>query len=786
MRVKEFLIAKALYLVGLGFISDYVFAFLSIGYSSGEPIPKVLMDFNILNIVRGLFTRFVVSTNLDWIWPYWMVKQFYATSEGFSARGFNPASINTNYRNWTGIGDLDSEYEATIDPRGLTTPYFNSWSLDTWLQIGDKVYSPAQEEHCEQTLLHNLPIVVTTTAYEKKIQMTSTVFAKDFGDLKTVAYQRTELKNLTKTTQSFCFSWAFRPYNNDGIALIRTLDFRDNGDVYINGSLAAVILQIPNGTTTSSLSRGDVKLFFDEAKSNGKITDYRKSRVGMATGLCVYHVTLPPGKSAAFEARLPVDKKIVQKLRQKKFSAAYSEQVRQGNYAALLQEHLGNWQKKMQSGLRIAVPDAKIQDCFEANKAFMLMFYDNTYITPGPSTYHEFWFRDATYLLNGLDKLGFHQETRNVLNTFRKRILASGLFHSQQGEWDSNGQAIWTLMEHYRLTGDKDFLKENYDIIKRGAQWIIGKAQTNLNLHPGYRNIMPPGLSAEHFGLNDYYYWDDFWSLAGLQSAVQACEELQKKGSSLSRGLAKLQNAVNTSLLYAEAHLGQPIMPISPSRRMDSAAVGCLSAYYPCRVYAADDQRLVNTVKYLQEKCFIRGGFFHDVNHSGYGTYLTMHIAQCYIGQRSAKALEILGWLLKVASPTWCWPEAIHPRTLGGTIGDGHHGWAAADFCLLVRNMLYLEENNDLLITPVVPARWYKGEKISVSKAATYFGELNYTIASSARGATLTLQPRFTRRPRRIAWVVPVPYRKVLVDGQIYHGEEISVPARTKQIQIFY
>ncbi|GBR77681.1 hypothetical protein RDn1_340, partial [Candidatus Termititenax dinenymphae] len=237
-------------------------------------------------------------------------------------------------------------------------------------------------------------------------------------------------------------------------------------------------------------------------------------------------------------------------------------------------------------------------------------------------------------------------------------------------------------------TGDKEFLKDNYSIIKRGAKWILGKAQSNLKLDPGYRGIMPPGLSAEHFGLNDYYYWDDFWSLAGLQSAVQACEALDKKGSSLTRGLLKLQNAVDTSLRYAEAHLGQAIMPISPSRRMDSAAVGCLSAYYPCRVYAYDDQRLLNTVKYLHEKCFIKGGFFHDVNHSGYGTYLTMHIAQCYIGQRSAKAIDILGWLLKVASPTWCWPEAIHPRTLGGTIGDGHHGWAAADLCLLIRNML--------------------------------------------------------------------------------------------------
>jgi hypothetical protein len=786
VRVKEFLLAKALNLIGLGYISDYVFAFLSIGYPSGESIPKVLMDFNILNIVRGLFTRFVVSTNLDWIWPYWMEKQFYATSDGFSARGFNPASINTNYRNWTGIGDLNSEHEAIVDPRGLTTPYYNSWSLDAWLELDGKIYSPAKAKQCTQKLLHNLPIISTATVCEKKLQLTNLVFVRETPDCGTVALQKAEIKNLAKTAQAFYFSWAFRPYNADGIALINKLQFKSSGGVFINGRFAAAVMQIPSGIATSSLSRGDVQFFFDEAK-HGQTAASIKSRVGMATGLCAFRVELKPGQSAVFEIRMPVNKELVKrKLHKPRFSEPYSRNIRAGSFDSLLKEHISAWQKKLAEGLQINIPDANLQNCFEANKAFMLMFYDNTYITPGPSTYHEFWFRDATYLLNGLDKLGFHQETRNVINTYKDRIHAGGFFYSQRGEWDSNGQAIWTIMEHYRLTRDRDFLKENYAIIKRGARWIISKAQSNLKLDPGYRGIMPPGLSAEHFGLNDYYYWDDFWALTGLQSAVEACEEMQKKGASLARGLQQLSEAVDTSLRYAEARLGLPIMPISPSRRMDSAAVGCLAAYYPCRLFRPDDPRLLNTVKYLHEKCFINGGFFHDVNHSGYGTYLTMHIAQCYIGQRSAKALDILNWLLAVASPTYCWPEAIHPRTLGGTIGDGHHGWAAADICLLIRNMLYMEEENNLVITPVVPADWYRGQKITVSKAATYFGQLNYTVETTAKTAVLTLHPRYTRPPRQIEWALPVKHQKVLVDGKPYSGAKIIFPAKTKKAQVFY
>lgn len=100
MRIKEYLASRLAYVFGVPAIADYIFAFLSIGYPSGEPIPKVLMDFNILNVIRGLFTRFVVSTNLDWIWPYWMERQFYATSADFH----HGASIRPRSTRPTGIG----------------------------------------------------------------------------------------------------------------------------------------------------------------------------------------------------------------------------------------------------------------------------------------------------------------------------------------------------------------------------------------------------------------------------------------------------------------------------------------------------------------------------------------------------------------------------------------------------------------------------------------------------------------------------------------------------------
>ena len=40
-------------------------------------------------------------------------------------------------------------------------------------------------------------------------------------------------------------------------------------------------------------------------------------------------------------------------------------------------------------------------------------------------------------------------------------------------------------------------------------------------MHAG---LLPAGFSAEHLGPNDFYYWDDFWSIAGLQAAAKFAE----------------------------------------------------------------------------------------------------------------------------------------------------------------------------------------------------------------------------------------------------------------------
>src|SRR3954471_17571783 len=97
----------------------------------GEPIE--LLRAGMLFHARGLVNTKAIQNNLDWVWPYWVERQFNPGDESFIPRAFSFSHINLTHRNWTAVGVPDVPYYPIVDPRALVTPLFDGWSLDFWL-----------------------------------------------------------------------------------------------------------------------------------------------------------------------------------------------------------------------------------------------------------------------------------------------------------------------------------------------------------------------------------------------------------------------------------------------------------------------------------------------------------------------------------------------------------------------------------------------------------------------------------------------------------------------------
>ncbi len=787
-------------------VLDYIFSSGQLA-RPGEtllPFPAELVPIGARLVARGWMNNDFFPTNRDWILPYWAQRQFDPHDPAFIPYGLNLFTLNYTHRDWTMIGNLGRVREAIVDPRGLVTPWFDGWSLDVWLECGGELYAPSRLSAVDQSLHENLPVVVT--AFQAgNLRVRLTAFAvEDQGEW---VIQAVTVENPSAAAQHTRLYLALRPFNAEGVSLVKKIQFvalaaptarersssqgQESDDSHaavflVDDALGAVVPK-PDGIALSDYRSGDVALHLAELNDKTSARD----ETGLATGVAAYALELAAGESRTLTVRLPMEK--VERDEDDPDRFAHLKGLVPAD--ELRDETLALWQAKIAEGMRVRLPDDKLQAAFEANKAFLLLLHDGDTITPGPFTYHQFWFRDAAYLLNALDKLGYHAEAKQVVERMPRYMEKDGYLRATEGEWDSNGAALWASVEHARLSGDLEGVAKNYWPLLRMASWINSKRQqtkkkTRTGQRAAYYGLLPPGMSAEHLGPSDYFYWDDWWGLAGLREMARVADWIgqTRDAERLHANFESFCADVNASLAAAAERLGRPAMPAAPDRRLDYGMVANLAALYPLRLVAPKDPRIVDTLAALKEKAWFEDGYY-NASHSALGTYLSLHAAECYLFQRDPEAWKIVQWVLNQASPTFTWAEGIHPRTRGGAMGDGHHGWAAADFVLAVRNMLLLEEEDRLVITPVLPEDWtIETSVIKVEEAPTYFGNVSFTIAFGERTGTLVLDGDWRAAPASIEWNLPFALRDAGgdIEGVEISGHNVRLPKQAKRVVVMW
>jgi hypothetical protein len=728
-------------------ISDDIVRHLSTFQRLGERIevelPVELLPVGARTVFRALRTRAAAQIGSDWVWPWWLERQLDPTSPAFVPRGHLPFLTNVTHRNWTAVGNLDSAWEAIVDPRGLVTPWFDGWSLDWWIGADDRWHVPAREAGVRQQLVDAAPVVETAVRIPggdavQRVYAVRASSQEGGGELIMV-----EVENRSKLPVALAL--AVRPYNPEGLSVVERIDLhessagravtaRDETTVTVDGRVAMLLPRKPNRTAASTFHGGDAAL----AVMGGGAEPGWAGPVRCVAGLAQAAFVYPLAHGATLRVALPLVAE--QRTRRQRLTRRRVERSPSFPTAVPSAAQVASgWVAQTRRGMRLELPDAQLAEAVDANRRFLLLLHDGEDITPGPSTYHRFWFRDAAYMLAALDSYGFHDEARQVLASYPGRQRSDGFFFSQRQEWDANGAALWALAHNWRLSGDRSLVQGMVDPIAQGMQWIERKRHKLDKRHrddDALRGLLPAGVSAEHLGPFDYFYWDDLWSLAGLRAGAAMLRAAGEAGGAADgeRFAAGLWADLERSLAVAAKRLGTQAIPAGPRRRIDPALVGSLVACAPLGLLPPDDERIQATVETVRERFMLADGraFFQGISHTGLGTYLTLQIAAVELAAGDRRCLDRLAWMLEVATPTWTWPEAVHPRLAGGCMGDGHHGWAAADFLRFVRDLLVRDVVGDggapaLALASVVPDAWL-GQGWEVHDAPTAAGRLSYAV----------------------------------------------------------
>jgi hypothetical protein len=431
------------------------------------------------------------------------------------------------------------------------------------------------------------------------------------------------------------------------------------------------------------------------------------------------------------------------------------------------------WNDVIAEGMQIDLPEEKPVDTYWTSLVYDLIARDRIgpdYIqTVNKLHYHEFYLRDGADIVHSYDVTGYPEIAKQDLEFFAKSQKPDGNFLSQGQQYDGWGEAVWGYAQHYRITHDKEFAEWALPQIGRAVEWLH-QARAADPLH-----IIPASDVRDNEYVPGHLTGYNFLALSGLKIAIEMARETghldlaqgwQAEYDDYRQTFSKVLDG------QAAAHNGY-IPPALDGQTGGYDWGNMLSVDYE-PILDPHDPRVTATLKATQAKyaegimTYADGEFLHH--------YLTIKntLTETIRGDQEQAAKELYAILLHTSSTQAGFEYKIQPwgdRNFGDNLSP--HGWFAAEYRTLLRNMLVREQGTELHLLSVVSPAWIgKGRAIAVRQAPTSFGPMAFTLDQPQDGvALLHLNAAFSVPPTAI--VVHLPWF-VILQSAVADGKPVQ------------
>lgn len=526
----------------------------------------------------------------------------------------------------------------------------------------------------------------------------------------------------------------------------------------------------------------------------------RDEAITATTPVCLvrYGVTLDPGAERIMDFKFPYDPVA---LGDEKAIA----ELRNASVAALMADTVRWWRRFLDQGMQIELPESKPVDVYRASLAYLAIARrkegDDYIPTVNRFQYHYFWVRDGAYIVNAFDIAGRHEWARQGLDHFLTCRRANGII-CQPPQWDGYGQTLWAFGSHWRLTGDNDWARRMYPYLADHVRGVFAEvAKDPLGLVPK----APP---YDNEAIDGHYTGHSFWLLTGMRDMIAMAESLGETADA--EQFRQWHDAYGERFL---THLGAVTATtggyIPPGL---DAEEGCdwdnLISVYPRGGVPArgtldvTDPMVSKTADTVREKKYAEGlltygrGLRPGLLHH----YDTIKCTEglVTIGRQQDALADFYSILVHTSSANAGFEFGIAPwgnRDPGGNFPP--HGWFAAEYIGLLRNMLVREESGDLHLLSVVSPEWLKPEsRFSVRYAPTDFGEMSFIARAREDALELRLRHQWRTPPERIVIHLPwfVEGLSAEADGEpvaiekpvMGEGSQVVVVPETQRVTLRY
>lgn len=652
-------------------------------------------------------------------------------------RGCYPRAYLDEQSYWTVLGvDGDSE-ESLLSEDGAIEARKAGYSVEPFVKTGGALVTWADVSISHSLADHYLPIPSVEWRHKDFELKTTAVAVGLVGDAHTRMTYR--IANPTPAARHLTLALVVRPFQVNppaqflniagGVSPIHDLQWRQ-GSVRVDG-IAGVFPQLPPQAFQAAAIDADSPCEWLLTSSRA---DSVRDETGLASGALLYEIDLAPGEHRDVIIDLPLH--------------ATRERVAKPVSTESDEEAAAVWREKLNRvELDLPADGQAWFDTLRTSLAYVLINRDGPRLQPGSRSYERSWIRDGAMTSEMLLRLGHADVAKAFLLWYADYQFENGKIPccvDARGadpvpENDSGGEFLFLVNEVYRYTGDTALLRQLWPRVVSAVAYmdkLRASERTALNQQGDRRafyGLMPASISHEGYSAKPMHsYWDNFWALAGYESAVKIARALDQKTemrsfiaardefrSDLYRSLQIAMRMHQIDYLPGAAELGDFD---ATSTSIAIAPVGEQQMLPPDALNATFERYWLHFQRRLT-----------DTSWDAYTPYELRNLATFVrLGWRD-RGLELLDFFMKDRRPPeWNqWAEVVgrEPRKTR-FIGDMPHGWVASDYGRSLLEMFAYERPADetLVLMAGVPQRWTVKDGFAVKNLRTPYGLLNYSL----------------------------------------------------------
>ncbi len=419
------------------------------------------------------------------------------------------------------------------------------------------------------------------------------------------------------------------------------------------------------------------------------------------------------------------------------------------------------WLRLLGKASKIYIPDPGVANAYLACLADLFIMREplgegRIVGVPGTEGYRAGNSGEPLIVAVALDQNGLHEESLAESATSVNVQETDGCWADKGGWchlfWATSGFKSRAIMEHYRITGDKNYLAKLYPRMVASSRW---QNQQRSRMHTGdSEHSLTYGLMPRGFGdcglKNDednygVFFPHNIWSVYADRCSLEAAQILGK-----SKDIPELKKIFETALNDLLVALDRGAIKEKDYRWIPGASGktsgsfwGTLNILSPCGLLPPDHELVTGTLRKIESN-ISKGG---QPLHTGWmpdGAWVAItldNLAQVHLDRDNGDAaVRYLYSSLNHGTPlyTWCEERGQEPGTTK-TSGDRQHLWTPVAVVRLVRDLLVMESTDGLKLASGTAREWLgSGKPVGISGACTHHGKVSYQMQYDSSSSKVT------------------------------------------------